>query len=60
MQRYTGSCLPGVLRIRAGLFNEPLEARPVFHAYTGSKANWWSILDDLPCYEGMADPAGKR
>ncbi|MEQ8259967.1 MAG: GFA family protein [Alcanivorax sp.] len=40
--------LSGVLRIRAGLFNEPLEARPVFHAYTGSKANWWPILDDLP------------
>ncbi len=51
--------LPGVLRIRAGLFNEPLETRPVFHAYAGSKANWWPILDDLPCYEGMADPTGK-
>ena len=31
-----------------------------FHAYTGSKANWWPILDDLPCFEGVADPAGKR
>lgn len=40
--------IPGVLRIRAGLINEPLAAKPVAHCYTGSKANWWPIDDELP------------
>jgi hypothetical protein len=40
--------LPGILRIRAGLINEPLHARPVAHFYTGSKCNWWPINDTLP------------
>lgn len=43
--------LPGVLRIRAGLINEPLEVGPVAHFYVGSKANWWSISDSLPQFE---------
>ncbi len=42
---------PGVLRIRAGLFNEPLTVRPESHAYVGSAANWWSIDDGLPRFE---------
>lgn len=44
--------IPGVLRIRAGLINEPLSAKPVAHFYTGSKANWWPINDGLPQFEG--------
>jgi hypothetical protein len=43
--------IPGVLRIRAGLINEPLSAKPVAHFYTGSKANWWPINDGLPQFE---------
>lgn len=43
--------IPGVFRIRAGLINEPLSAKPVAHFYTGSKANWWPINDGLPQYE---------
>lgn len=43
--------LPGVLRIRAGLINESLSVRPAAHFYTGSKANWWPINDDLPQFE---------
>lgn len=46
--------LPGVLRIRAGLLNEALAARPVAHFHTASKANWWSIDDALPRYDGSA------
>lgn len=42
---------PGIVRIRAGLINEPLDTRPAFHMYIGDKANWWSIQDDLPQYE---------
>lgn len=47
--------LPGVLRIRAGLIQQPLPVRPAFHAYVASKANWWTIQDDAPQYpEGYA------
>jgi hypothetical protein len=50
--------LPGVLRVRAGLFNEPLPVAPAWHAYTGSKCNWWPIQDGLPQYlEGYVAPA---
>lgn len=40
--------LPELLRIRAGLINEPLDVRPAAHFYVASKANWWGINDDLP------------
>jgi hypothetical protein len=40
--------LPDVLRIRAGLINEPLQARPTAHFHVTSKCNWWSITDELP------------
>ena len=46
--------LPGVVRIRAGLLNEPLVTRPAFHFYVDSACNWWTIDDDLPRY-----PAGR-
>lgn len=42
--------LPDVVRIRAGLINEPLDVRPAWHFFTASKANWWEINDDLPSY----------
>ncbi|MQX51924.1 GFA family protein [Alcanivorax sediminis] len=42
--------LPGVVRIRAGLLNEPLKTRPAFHFYVASACNWWPINDDLPQY----------
>ena len=49
--------LPGTLRVRAGLINEPLQNGPVAHFYTGSKCNWWPISDDLPCFaEGFQQP----
>ena len=43
--------LPGIVRVRAGLINEPLKVKPVWHAYTGSKCNWWPIEDGLAQYE---------
>jgi len=46
--------LPGVLRVRAGLFEQPLRARPSLHAYVGDKANWWTIDDDLPQFAEAA------
>lgn len=43
--------LPEVLRLRAGLIDEPLAVRPVAHSYVGSKASWWPIEDGLPRFE---------
>ena len=40
--------LPSVVRVRAGLINEPLETRPAWHIHTGSRCNWWRIDDGLP------------
>ncbi len=47
--------LPSVVRVRAGLINEPLLARPAWHAYASAKCNWWVINDGLPQFpEGHA------
>ena len=42
---------PGVLRLRVGLVDGELRARPFAHWCVGSKANWWHISDDLPQHE---------
>lgn len=42
------SSLPSVMRVRAGLIDGPLRAQIESHAYVASKANWWSINDDVP------------
>jgi hypothetical protein len=39
--------LPGALRIRAGLIDQPLPVRIAFHQHVASKANWWTINDDI-------------
>lgn len=39
---------PGQVRLRAGTLDGNLDTRPAFHIYTGSKANWYNICDDLP------------
>jgi len=40
--------LPGLLRIRVGLIDDPVSARPIAHAYVSEKCNWWTISDSLP------------
>jgi hypothetical protein len=55
----TKDSVPGVLRIRAGLINEPLSVRPVAHFHTGSKVNWWPINDGLPQFEADYVPPSK-
>lgn len=42
---------PDVVRVRAGLINEDIDARPAFHIFVGDKANWWEICDQLPQYQ---------
>lgn len=48
------AALPGVVRLRVGLIDEPVQARVAWHAYTGSASSWWLIVDDLPRHEGAA------
>jgi hypothetical protein len=50
---------PSVLRVRAGLIDEPLAVRPAWHAYADSACTWWPITDDLPRHPGAA-PASSR
>lgn len=50
--------LPGVLRIRAGLIDEPLATRPAFHMHVASKASWYDIHDGLPQHaQGHVPPS---
>ena len=51
--------LPGVLRIRVGLIDEPLSVAIEAHFQTGSKAGWWPITDGLPQFEESRPPAAK-
>lgn len=46
------AALPGVLRIRAGLIDEPHPARPAAHCFAGCRASWWEIDDELPRFAG--------
>src|SRR5437773_491584 len=47
--------LPNVVRVRVGLINESLKVGLAWHAYAGSKCNWWPIEDGAPQYkEGHA------
>lgn len=51
------SAVPSVVRIRAGLFDEPIPVVPAWHSYTASKCSWWSIADALPQHpEGYVQP----
>ena len=43
--------LPDKLRIRLGLLDGKTDIKPSFHIFTGSKADWYEICDELPQYE---------
>lgn len=45
------TAIPGTLRLRIGLLDTPVAARPVAHIYASSHAEWERILDELPQYE---------
>ena len=40
--------LPEVLRLRAGLLDEPVQATLQAHCHVASKSSWWPIDDTLP------------
>ena len=43
---------PGMVRVRAGTLDEPVDARLAFHFHVASKASWLPITDDLPQHPG--------
>lgn len=51
--------IPGVVRLRVGLINEPVSVKPHAHFYTASKANWWPINDGLPQFKEAYVPHRK-
>jgi len=40
--------VPDMVRVRAGLLAEPVEAKAVFRFHVSSNASWLPIADDLP------------
>lgn len=42
-----------ILRLRLGTLDTPITARPSYHIYCDSKAEWWEIHDDLPKFKTM-------
>ncbi len=39
---------PEVIRLRAGLIDEPVASRPVAHFFVSASSSWWPITDRLP------------
>ena len=55
------SSLAGVLRIRAGLLDEPAGTSLSSHQYVASRASWWPLLEDgLPRYNDAMPPASTQ
>jgi hypothetical protein len=50
--------LPGVLRIRVGLVDEPVSARPIAHAFVADQCSWWPVGDSLPQFPRAYAPRG--
>ena len=44
----TRDTLPDIVRVRLGTLDSPLAAGPSAHIFVGSKAEWWTIRDQLP------------
>ncbi|WP_166251401.1 GFA family protein [Marinobacter salicampi] len=45
--------IPGILRVRTGLINEPLNKSPAAHVFVGSKSDWFEITDAIPQYDKL-------
>ena len=45
---FRGASLEGLVSVRCGSLNQDPGIRPSEHIFTGSKAPWQDILDDLP------------
>jgi len=47
--------LPEKIRLRLGTLDSPIDDKPAYHIYAGSKAEWWEINDDCHQYATL-DP----
>lgn len=45
--------LPGVVRLRAGLLDEPVALAIEGHAYWGSRCRWWQDGEHVPRHDGL-------
>lgn len=43
--------MPGMLRLRVGTLDTPLQIDPTMHIFTASKAPWFTIGDAAPQYD---------
>ena len=43
--------IPGILRLRVGVINEPLEKGVAQHVFVGSKSDWFEITDQIPQFD---------
>lgn len=46
-----------VLGLPLGVLDDDPGVRPEFHVFVGSKAPWFEIIDDLPQWHALPDPA---
>jgi hypothetical protein len=49
---------PGVLRLRMGTIDTPVQATPVAHIFTAGLPPWAALDDDLPRYERLEPERG--
>jgi hypothetical protein len=45
--------IPGILRLRVGVINEPLEKSAACHVFVGSRSDWFEITDEIPQYDKL-------
>ena len=43
--------MPGILRLRLGTLDTPVDGRPALHIFVANKADWFDIHDDAPQYD---------
>lgn len=46
---------PDTLRLRIGSVTTPIEAKPSYHIYANSAAQWYEFTDGLPRYAQLED-----
>lgn len=45
--------IPGILRLRIGVINEPVGRLPAAHVFVAYQADWFEITDGIPQYEKL-------
>lgn len=48
---FTAPAHPHLVEFTVGTLDDPIDIKPDAHIYTGSKADWYDISDELPQYD---------